>query len=117
MEAAESVTVGYSSVVSKSASFTAVANTYYLITAGAPITVTMPTMTVGQIVGGVDLLGESGTNNITWTPPGAVQLMNPANIGGPTASVYGTAGTPFVANTNGAAVAWMSDGATHYSSY
>jgi hypothetical protein len=69
---------------------------------------TIPVLTVGQVVGYVDLLAESTTNNITITPPGSVLLMKPTTL------LYGATGASFVANVNGASAQWMSDGSTHY---
>jgi hypothetical protein len=109
--------IGFTSVVSKSSSFVGVANTFYQISAGAPVTMTIPTMSQGQVIGYVDLLAEEGTNKMTVVPPASVQLMIPADIGGATSSVYGSAGGHFVATSNGASASWMSDGATHYHNF
>jgi len=100
--------IGFTGVVAVSANFAGLANKFYQVSAGSPIAATMPTLTNGQMFGYADVLASSNTNPITFTPPGGIQLMNPATL------VYGAAGAPFVANVNGASAQWMSDGSTHY---
>jgi hypothetical protein len=106
IDAFMSAFVGFKNgVVQKSASFAAVANTYYLIDcSGGAVTMTLPVLTANQVIGFSDWKSACATHNITVTPQSGKQLMSPATL------AYLSAGTSFVANINGVSASWIYDG-------
>lgn len=98
--------------ISKATSFTAVAGATYLITA-TPLTITMPTMTLGQKVKIIDYVQTTAngyTPPSTW--PNALTIAPPSGwkIQDPNTQLYGATSASVLFHENGAGVEWASDG-------